>query len=88
LEDRNQRDNRETPAANPFLMTPEKERALKEHIQAIAKILYEETSPEQLRDLESIEATVRHQVTQYVSPAIGIFLSNKQPGRVPEESGN
>jgi hypothetical protein len=44
------RDNRETPAVNPFLMTPEKERALKEHIQAIATILYEETSPEQLRD--------------------------------------
>ena len=44
-------------------MTPEKEKALKEYIQAIAKILYEETSPEQLRDLESIEAAVRHQVT-------------------------
>ncbi len=48
-------------------MNPEKEKALKEHIQAlcasqqrfaIAKILYEETSPEQLKDLETIEATV------------------------------
>ncbi len=69
-------------------MTPEKEKALKEYIQAIAKILYEETSPEQLRDLESIEATVRHQVTEYVSPQIGIFLSSKQQGQVLEESGN
>lgn len=69
-------------------MTPEKEKALKEHIQAIAKILDEETSPEQLRNLESIEATVGHQVTEYVSPEIGIFLSNKQPEQVPEESGN
>jgi hypothetical protein len=69
-------------------MTPEKEKVLKEHIQAIAKILYEETSPEQLRNLESIEATVRHQVTEYVSPQIGIFLSNKQPEQAPEESGN
>jgi hypothetical protein len=82
------RDNRETPAVNPFLMTPEKERALKEHIQAIATILYEETSPEQLRDLESIEATVHHQVTEYVSPQIGIFLSSKQQGQVLEESEN
>jgi hypothetical protein len=82
------RDNRETPAVNPFLMTPEKERALKEHIQAIATILYEETSPEQLRDLESIEATVHHQVTQYVSPPIGIFYptSNRDECRKSQET--
>jgi len=51
-------------------------------------ILYEETSPEQCRDLESIEATVRHQVTEYVSPQIGIFLSNEQAEQVPEEAGH
>lgn len=67
-------------------MNPEKEKALKEHIQAIAKILYEETSPEQLRDLETIEATVHAQVTEYVSPELGIFLSRKQLELVPEES--
>jgi hypothetical protein len=38
--------------------------------------------------LESIEATVRHQVTEYVSPQIGIFLSSKQQGQVLEESEN
>jgi len=69
-------------------MTPEKEQALKEYIQGIAQILYEETSPEQCRDLESIEATVRHQVTEYVSPQIGIFLSNEQAEQVPEEAGH
>lgn len=67
-------------------MNPEKEKALKEHIQAIAKILYEETSPEQLKDLETIEATVHHQVTEYVSPELGIFLSKKQQEQAPEES--
>lgn len=67
-------------------MTPEKEKALKEHIQAIAKILYEETSPEQLRNLETIEATVHHQVREYVSPEIGIFLSKKQQEQLAEES--
>ena len=40
-------------------MTPEKQQALQEHIQAIAKILYEETSPEQLKNLEILEETVR-----------------------------
>jgi hypothetical protein len=69
-------------------MNPEKEKALKEHIQAIAKILYEETSLEQLTNLETIEATVHHQVTEYVSPEIGIFLSKKQLELVPEESEN
>lgn len=67
-------------------MTPEKEKSLKEHIQAIAKILYEETSPEQLKDLETIEATVRHQVTEYVSPELGVFLSKKRQEQAPEES--
>lgn len=59
-------------------MNSEKEKALKEHIQAIAKILYEETSPEQLKNLEAIEATVHHQVREYVSPELGIFISKKQ----------
>ncbi len=40
-------------------MTPEKQQALEGHIQASAKILYEETSPEQLKNLEILEETVR-----------------------------
>ncbi|HAX74322.1 MAG TPA: hypothetical protein DCY88_00415 [Cyanobacteria bacterium UBA11372] len=47
-----------------------------------------ETSPEQLKDLETIEATVRQQVTQYVSPELGIFLSKKRQEQVLEESEN
>ena len=39
-------------------MTPEKQQALQEHIQAIANILDEETSPEQLKNLEVLEETV------------------------------
>jgi hypothetical protein len=35
--------------------------------------------------LETIEATVHHQVTEYVSPEIGIFLSKKQQEQLPEE---
>ncbi|HAX89108.1 MAG TPA: hypothetical protein DCY91_23290 [Cyanobacteria bacterium UBA11370] len=69
-------------------MNPSQEKALKEHIQAIAKILYEQTSPEQLKDLETIEATVRQQVTEYVSPELGIFLSKKRQEQAPEESEN
>lgn len=69
-------------------MNREQEKALKEHIQEIAKILYQETSPEQLKDLETIEATVRQQMTEYVSPEIGIFLSKKRQEQVLGEAEN
>ena len=59
-------------------MTPEKQQALEGHIQAIANILYEETSPEQLKNLEILEETVRQQMLEHVSPQIGVFLSKKQ----------
>ena len=59
-------------------MTLEKIQALQEHIQAIANILYEETSPEQLKNLEVLEETVRQKVLEHVSPQIGVFLSKKQ----------
>lgn len=69
-------------------MNSDAQKALKEHIQVIAKILYEETSPEQLKDLSAIEATVRQQVTEYISPELGIFLSKKQQEQAKVESEN
>lgn len=69
-------------------MNPSQEKALKEHIQAIAKILDQETAPSQLKDLETIEATVRQQVTEYISPELGIFLSKKQQEQALAESEN
>lgn len=56
-------------------MTPEKAQALQDHINVIAAILYEETQPEQLTTLESLEKTVRQQVLEHVTPQIGVFLS-------------
>ena len=55
-------------------MTPEKTEALKDHLQAIAAILYEENPPEKLKTLEEIEQTVRQKILKHVSPEIGIFL--------------
>lgn len=40
-------------------MTSENAIALKAHVQVIAAILYEETTPENLNTLEEIEQTVR-----------------------------
>ena len=58
-------------------MTPEKKQALQEHIQAIAKILYEDTSPERLTNLAGIEEAVRSQMQKHVMPEIGVFLSKR-----------
>jgi len=53
-------------------MTPEQQQALQEHIQAIAKILYEDTSAEQLTTLAGIEQAVRNQMQKHVMPE-GVF---------------
>ena len=58
-------------------MTPEKQQALQEHIQAIAKILYEDTSPERLTSLAGIEEAVRSQMQKHVMPEVGVFLSKR-----------
>ena len=59
-------------------MTPEEEKELNEYINAIGKILYKQTKPEQVETLAKIEETVREQVLEHISPQIGIFLSNKE----------
>jgi hypothetical protein len=58
-------------------MTPEQKQALQEHIQAIAKILYEDTSPERLTSLAGIEEAVRSQMQKHVMPEVGVFLSKR-----------
>ena len=49
-------------------MKPEEEKELTEHLDAIAKILYRQTLPEQVWTLAQIEATVREQTLQYITP--------------------
>lgn len=55
-------------------MNPEQEQALKAHLQAIAKILYNDSDPEAMRTLEGIEMTVRQKIQKHVSPELGVFL--------------
>ena len=67
-------------------MNPEKETLLKQHVEAIAHFLYEETEPEQVESLAKIEATIREQTLQYITPQLGVFLSSKQREQQQEES--
>ena len=69
-------------------MTPEEEKELKGHINAIANILYKQTQPEQLKTLSKIEETVRKQTLEYISPQIGFFSSQKPQEQNQEELEN
>ncbi len=57
------------------VMTPEEQQAVNEHVQAIAKILYKDADKSQMTNLAEIEAMVRSQVQQHVTPELGVFLS-------------
>ena len=59
-------------------MTPEEKKELNEHINAIGKILYKQTKPEQVETLAKIEETVREQILEHISPQVGIFLYSKE----------
>ena len=67
-------------------MTPQTQQKLNSHIDAIAKILYEETSSEDIETLEGIEETVRKKTLEYLTPQIGFFLSKKLPEQLQVES--
>jgi hypothetical protein len=55
-------------------MNPEQEQALNAHLQAIAKILYDDSDPDAMQTLEGIEMTVRQKIQQHISPELGVFL--------------
>ena len=56
-------------------MTEEENQLLIEHARAIAKILYKNTSIEELTSLGKIEEVVRTQMQEHVMPEVGVFLS-------------
>ena len=68
-------------------MNIDQKQALQAHIQAIARILYEETPAEELKTLGDIEQAVRRHMHQHVMPQIGIFLSRRQQAQRPDISG-
>ncbi len=64
-------------------MTPEKQELCQACLQELATLLYEEADKNQIKDLESIEKTVRQQILERVSPKIALFLSTKQQAPQP-----
>jgi hypothetical protein len=67
-------------------MTREEKIALDQHIQAIAKILYADADKSRMTNLAEIEAGVRAQLHEHVSPQLGVFLSQKLQEQMPDTS--
>lgn len=68
-------------------MNSEKAQLIQHHAKVIAGLLYEDTSPEQVKTLESIETTVREKVLEHVSPAIAVFLSAQAQEKTKGDGG-
>lgn len=56
-------------------MDVSKQARIKELTQELAELLYEQTDPELLQNLEGIEKAVRGHLLEHVGPEIGHFLS-------------
>ena len=66
-------------------MKADKLTKIQEHAQEIAKLLYEETAPEQVQTLEAIEEAVRGHLLDYVNPEIAKILSIKAVEQIQAE---
>jgi len=55
-------------------MSPEEEKSIREHLQQVASILYQNTPMEELKNFETIELTVRKQMIDHVAPTIANFF--------------
>lgn len=56
-------------------MTPEEKQELEQHVQAIAKLLYQDADKSRMTNLGEIEEVIREQIQEHVSPQVGVFLS-------------
>ena len=66
-------------------MTPSEKVELEACLRRASEILYKNSNPENLKNLEDIEITVRKKVLEEVSPKIAFFLSNKRQKLVEEK---
>lgn len=66
-------------------MTPSEQEELEACLKRASEILYNNSEPESLETLADIEAQVRTQVLEHVSPRIALFLSPKRPKQNEEK---
>lgn len=61
------------------------QKKLQKHLQAVAKILYQEAEGAELESLVGIEKTIRAQTLEYITPELGVFFLEKQQELRQEE---
>ena len=66
-------------------MKPANQKKLQQHLQAVAKILYQEAEVKELESLAGIEKIIRAQTLEYITPELGVFFSEKQQEQQQEE---
>jgi hypothetical protein len=67
-------------------MTPAEKAQIDAHVQAIAKILYADADKSQMTNLGQIEAGIRAQLQEHVSPQLGVFSSQKLRAQMTDMS--
>lgn len=68
-------------------MNEEQQAKLQEYATGIAKILYAEANPEEMKTLEGIETTLRNLMQEHVAPNVAVFLSKQQQAQQEEKQG-
>ena len=58
-------------------LSPEENQEIKDNLKAVAKILYQNTSKDQLNSFEEIETTLRDEMQEVVAPEIAQFFFQK-----------
>ena len=58
-------------------LSPEENKEIKEHLKAVARILYQNTSTDELNQFEDIETTLREEIQEVVAPEIAQFFFQK-----------
>lgn len=67
-------------------MTPAEKAQLDEYVQGIAKLLSADADKSQMTNLGQIEAGIRTQLQEHVSPQLEIFLSPPLPAPIGDTS--
>jgi hypothetical protein len=61
-------------------MKPGDRKKIQKHLQAIAKILYQESEAKESQILAEIEKTIRAQTLEYITPELGFFFLKEATG--------
>ena len=69
-------------------MKPGDRKKIQKHLQAIAKILYQESEAKESQSLAEIEKTIRAQTLEYITPELGFFSQRSNRNFIGKSKNN